>query len=135
VTDAARRWLEALEPDLADEPDGPDPGPQLAYVAGQAVHMDPELLRAARRRAMLVLAAGGDPHRSLRLDDRAVTLLAAELDSPALRTQLAEALSGLRRLAEGLPGAIVAIDELLDDSELAWRSFACALLAEEIAEE
>ena len=56
-----------------------DPLPVLAYLAGQAVELDDEELNGARRRALLLVAAGGDPHRDLEVDDRAVKALAADL--------------------------------------------------------
>ncbi|HEX5449028.1 MAG TPA: hypothetical protein VFW85_03120, partial [Gaiellaceae bacterium] len=42
-----------------------DPLPVLAYLAGAAVEIDVGELNGARRRAMLLVAAGGDPHREL----------------------------------------------------------------------
>jgi hypothetical protein len=123
-----REWLEQLE---AED----DPRAALAWLAGREVAIGDEELNAARRRAMLLLAAGGDPHRSLDLDGRAVTALADELDSPMRRAELTEGLVRLRDEAAGLPQVGEAIDALLDDSELAWRGLACGLLAEEIADE
>ena len=52
-------------------------------------------LNASRRRAMFVLAAGGDPHRELDLSSVAADRLAAELDSPERRKALRTALSAL----------------------------------------
>jgi hypothetical protein len=40
-----------------------DPLPVLAYLAGAAVEIDESELNGARRRALLIVAAGGDPHR------------------------------------------------------------------------
>ncbi|HZD87341.1 MAG TPA: hypothetical protein VE088_04990 [Gaiellaceae bacterium] len=93
---------------------------------------DPEL-NAARRRAMFVLAAGGDPHRDLALDTVAAERLAAELDTPERRAQLAGALEELP--GEDLPAVLAALESLRAEPELAWRSFALALLADEIADE
>jgi len=90
-------------------------------------------LNAARRRAMLVLAAGGDPHRNLDLDSVAVQRLAEELDTPGRRTALTTALDVLP--TSGLPAVAGAVDALRTDADLAWRSFALALLADEIADE
>ena len=56
-----------------------DPLPVLAYIAGQSVEIDDQDLNGARRRALLLVAAGGDPHRELGVDDRAVKALAADL--------------------------------------------------------
>jgi hypothetical protein len=85
------------------------------------------------RRAVLLLAAGGDPRRGLELDGRAVTALAAELDRPERRTGLARGLTALRAEAEGLPRTAAALDRLLGDAELAWRAFAAGVLGEELA--
>jgi hypothetical protein len=41
----------------------------------------------------------------------------------------------LRTQAEGLPRASFLLDALLEDEELAWRSLAVALLAEELGDE
>lgn len=99
------------------------------------MRLDPEELAGARRRALLIVAAGGDPHRELGLDDRAVTSLAADLDDARRRTQLGEGLTLLHRAADGLPLLRAVLAELIADVELAWRAWACALLAEELAEE
>jgi hypothetical protein len=81
---------------------------------------------------MLLLAAGGDPHRSLELDGRAVTALAEELGSPERLDALAAALASLP--VEGLPRVAAAVVRLLADRDLAWRAFAAGLLAEELAD-
>src|SRR5438477_2489173 len=65
-----------------------DPLPVLAYIAGQSVEIDDQDLNGARRRALLLVAAGGDPHRELGVDDRAVKALAADLYSDERRGQL-----------------------------------------------
>ena len=99
----------------------------LAYVAGQEVPLQNEERDAALRRALFVFAAGGDLHRDPTLEDPAVLELAADLDSPERR--------------EALVGAIDALDakpELIDrlrDPELAWRAYACGLLADTLGEE
>ncbi|HEY3207723.1 MAG TPA: hypothetical protein VGJ58_12285, partial [Gaiellaceae bacterium] len=54
--------------------------PAVALLAARDLELEPDELTAARRRALLLLAAGGDPHRGLVLDGRAVTALADELD-------------------------------------------------------
>ena len=66
-----------------------DPLPVLAYLAGQAVSLDEAELNGARRRALLLVAAGGDPHRELDVDDRAVKSIAADLHTQARRDELA----------------------------------------------
>jgi hypothetical protein len=75
---------------------------------------------AALRRALLVFAAGGDLHRDPTLDDPAVVELAADLDSPERRETLLAASDVLQRLGE---------------PDLAWRAYACGLLADALGEE
>jgi len=109
-----------------------DPLPVLAYVAGVEVDLPEAELRAARRRALLVLAAGGDPHRELEVDAPAVKGLAAELWTESRRAELAAALDRLAPLARDLPGTRAAVLFLAADVELAWRLLALALVAEEL---
>ncbi len=129
-----RLLLEQLEPALREWGDG-QACAMLALVARDDVSLPEDELRAALRRALLILAAGGDPHRELELDGRGVTGFADELDSPARRAELVDALHELKGQAEGLPRASFLLDALLEDGELAWRSLAVALLAEELADE
>lgn len=107
----------------------------LALVARDAISLPEDELQAALRRALLVLAAGGDPHRELELDGRAVTGFAAELDSPERRGELEAGLRALTERTAGLPRAAFLLEALLDDPDLAWRSLAVALLAEELSED
>lgn len=107
----------------------------LVWLVLDAVPMDDAELKAARRRAMLVLAAGGDPHRELALGDVAVERLAAELDLPDRRAALAAALEQLAGEAAGLPTVTAMLATLRDDPELAWRTYALALLADELADD
>ena len=72
------------------------------------------------RRALFVFAAGGDLRRDPTLDDPAVTELAADLDSPERREALLAASDVLQALG---------------DPDLAWRAFACGLLADALGEE
>lgn len=104
----------------------------LALAAGSDIELPEDELNAAVRRSVLLLAAGGDPTRELELDGRAVTALAADLDAPARRHELATRLAGLRQPAAGLPLVEGALARLSADADLAWRSFACALLAHEL---
>lgn len=105
----------------------------LCWLVRDRIAIEEDELNAARRRAMFVLAAGGDPHRDLGLDSVAAERLAAELDTLERRARLAEALDALP--ADDLPAVLGALEALRADAELAWRSFALALLADEIADE
>jgi hypothetical protein len=124
----ARGVLEALESE------GGDPTPALAWLAVQRLALDADELSAARRRALLLLASGGDPRRELDPDSRAVGSLAADLDTPTRRAALRAALQDLRDRTDGLSSVAAALDALLTDPELAWRWAACGLLAEEFAD-
>jgi len=91
-----------------------------AYIAGQHVPLSDEERNAAVRRALLVFAAGGDLHREPKVDDPAVLELAGDLDSPERR------------------GALLAASDVLEalgDPDLAWRAYACGLLADALGEE
>ena len=81
---------------------------------------------AALRRALFVFAAGGDLHREPTLEDPAVVELASDLGSPERR----EALMGAIELLDADPDAL----ERLRDADLAWRAYACGLLAEALGE-
>jgi hypothetical protein len=107
----------------------------LAYLAGRRLELDEEERRAALRRAELLLAAGGNPHRPLELWGRAVSAVAQDLDAPAARAQLAEGLAALGDQTQGLRGASEALRLLVMDAELAWQCFACALVAEDLSDE
>jgi hypothetical protein len=111
-----------------------DPLPVLAYLAGQAVEVDEDELNGARRRALLLVAAGGDPHRELAVDDRAVKALAVDLHTPERRRQLGQGVDALVLRVRELPVAREAALFLAADVDLAWRLLALALLAEELAE-
>ena len=109
-----------------------DPLPVLAYVAGLGVELPEDELARARRRSLLVLAAGGDPHRELEVDAPAVKSLAADLFEEERRAQLAAAIDELAVAARDLPLTREALLFLAADVDLAWRLLALALLAEEI---
>jgi hypothetical protein len=128
----SRSGLEALEA-AGHEPRQAELLVALVWLVLAQVPIPEEDLNATRRRAMFVLAAGGDPHRDLDLNTVAAERLAAELDSPARRNALRTALSGLD--AEGLPTVEEGLSALVADSELAWRCFGLALLADELAED
>jgi hypothetical protein len=101
-------------------------------VLGELPIADDELT-AVRRRAMFVLAAGGDPHRELDLNSVAAERLAGELDTPERRHALDEALARLD--AAGLPGVEQGLAALRAEPDLAWRCLGLALLADELADE
>jgi len=119
----------------AEDAEPPEQWALLCFLAGQAVTLDEDELKAALRRSELLLAAGGDPRRPLELYGRAVTALARDLDDPTLRAQLAAGLGALTHAVEGLRGAGDALRLLGRDGELAWQCYAMALLAEELAGE
>ena len=107
----------------------------LCFFGGRNVPIDEDELNGAIRRAELLLAAGGDPHRTLDPFGRAATALADDLDTPERRAALRRGLEGLREEVAGLRGARESLALLLADAELAWRVYATSLLAEELAEE
>jgi len=112
-----------------------DLGVALAWLVREQVGIEDSDLNAARRRAMFVLAAGGDPHREIDLDSVAAERLATELDTPARRAALAAALATLAGEADGLEAVSEVLAELRAEPDLAWRSLALALLADELADE
>jgi hypothetical protein len=118
---------------LEESSDDGDLRPGLAFLAGHELTFEPAELNAARRRALFLLAAGGDPHREIDLGDRAVDVLADELDRPERRAELVRGLESLRRLAEGLPDVSRALAELLDDDSFAWRAYAYAVLVDALS--
>jgi len=105
----------------------------LAWLVSDEVAIDEAERKAGLRRAVLVLAAGGDPHRDVDLDSVAAERLADELDAPERRATLARALGGLD--AAGLPTVSAALGMLLEEPDLAWRALAVALIADELAGE
>ena len=127
-----RPLLVALEEDGAG---GADLRAPLAYVAAQAIELNEGEVRATVRRALFVLAAGGDPTRELSPDDRAVSSLAAELETAGRHERLAAELGTLHVEARGLPNVEAALASLLADPATAWRWLAVALLADELGSE
>jgi hypothetical protein len=111
-----------------------DPLPVLAYIAGQGVEIDEQDLNGARRRALLLVAAGGDPHRELAVDDRAVKVLASDLFTDERRQQLGRSIDALVLRVRERQAAREAALFLAVDVDLAWRLFSLALLAEELGE-
>ena len=111
-----------------------NPEAVLAYLAGGAVDLADSELNEARRRALLLVAAGGDPRRELGVDDRAVKALAADLWSDGRRDELAAGLDALALQARELPLVRETVINLARDLDLAWRLYALALLAEELGD-
>jgi len=136
VTSPERVFLEELERGL-ESGAAQEPEAALSLIAGRDVELDEDELRGARRRAMQLLATGGDPRRGegLELEGRAVEALAEDLEDAARREALDAGLDRLRHTADGLPRVVERIDRLSSDPGFAWRWFACILLAEELAED
>jgi hypothetical protein len=130
VRETIRDWVRRLE---RAEPT--EQWTMLCFFAGREVALDEAELNGAVRRAELLLAAGGDPHRALDPFGRAASALADDLDSPERRAMLRRGLEGLRDDVAGLRGARESLAVLLSDGDLAWRVYATSLLAEALAEE
>lgn len=131
-------WLLGIEHSLAADSTGERLAEilvVLAAVAGAEIELDDDELHGATRRALLLLASGGDPSRGLDLNGRAVGALADDLDDPARRAALEDGLETLRRRAVGLRHLSEALHELLAAPDIAWHAFACSLLADELGEE
>src|SRR5436305_3533886 len=130
-------WLADLERSLAEDVDDTLAVGVvvLASVAGAEVRVDDDERHGAVRRALLLLAAGGDPSRGLDLNGRAVSALAADLDEPERREALLSALERLQGDAQGLPHVCEALHALAEAPEVAWRAYACSLLAQELDDE
>ena len=125
-----RDWVRALERAEASEQ-----WTMLCFLAGRNVTVEDDELNAAVRRAELLLAAGGDPHRPLDPFGRAATALADDLDTPERRAELYAGLEVIRTDVEGLSGARESLGLLLSDADLAWRVYATSLIAEALADE
>jgi hypothetical protein len=131
-------WLSELERSLAGS-DGTDMLATalvvLAAVAGDDVPLDEDEVHGACRRALFLLTAGGDPERGLDLNGRAVSALADELRTVDRQLALEQGLAELRAQAKGLPHVSEAVHALADAPDVAWRAFACSLLAEQLGED
>lgn len=122
-----RQLLEAIESGAVG-----DPPTVLAWVAGRSLELPQAELNEALRRALLLLATGGDPHRELGVDDRAVKALALDLFTEERQEVLVAGLDRLVLAARDLPEVSNALLFLAGDVDLAWRLFALGLLAEEL---
>lgn len=128
-------WLLGLEGSLADDETGDELATALvvlASVAGQEVQIDEVEAHGASRRALLLLAAGGDPDRGLDLNGRAVTALAEEMRTVDRQLALERGLDELKAQAKGLPHVSEALAALRATPDVAWRAYACSVLAEEL---
>ena len=132
--DALETWLRQLEQAVAA---GEDPGADIAlvYLVREDVLLDEDELHGALRRAVLLLATGGDPRRGLDINGRAVTALADDLDAPAQRAELVAALEEVAELLTLLPHLTARVAALRSDPDRAWRTLALALLADELDED
>ena len=61
--------------------------------------------------------------------------LAGDLDAPERREALEDGLFRLLEVGKGLPHVSEAVRALLAAPDLAWRAYACSLLAEELADD
>ena len=125
-----RDWLRALE---REEP--LQQWALLCFLAGRELDVGEDERNAALRRAELLLASAGDPHRSPELYGRPVGAVAADLDAPERRAALRSALEALEPEVSGLLGAGEALRLLLGDADLAWQVYAYAVLAERLADD
>jgi hypothetical protein len=106
-------------------------------VAGQDVVLSEDEVHGAVRRALLLLAAGGDPERGLDLNGRAVGSLADDLRTSDRQLALERGLEDLQGTVAraDLPHVEEALKGLRATPDVAWRAFACSLLAGELAGE
>jgi hypothetical protein len=128
-------WLRDLERSLAEDQSGNELATALvvlASVAGQEVQIDEDEEHGASRRALLLLTAGGDPDRGLDLHGRAVTALADEVRTVDRQLALERGLDELKAEAKGLAHVSEALTALRATPDVAWRAYACSLLAEEL---
>jgi hypothetical protein len=129
-------WLVQLERSLEEDDERLAVGlVVLASVAGREVHVEPEARHGAARRALLLLAAGGDPERGLDLEGRAVQAMAEELRTVDRQLALERGLDDVKAQAKGLSHVSEAIAALRATPDVAWRAYACSLLAEELGED
>ena len=128
-------WLRDLERSLAEDQSGNELATALvvlASVAGQEVQIDEDEEHGASRRALVLLTAGGDPDRGLDLNGRAVTALADEVRTVDRQLALERGLDELKAEAKGLAHVSEALTALRATPDVAWRAYACSLLAEEL---
>lgn len=127
-------WLSTVEHRLAegDLEDLAVALVSLAYVAGAKIEIPEAERLGATRRALLLLAAGGDPARGLDLDGRAVQSVADDLETPERREALMVGLAQLVGPASSLPHVREVVRGLREEPDLAWRAYAASLLGEDL---
>ena len=128
-------WLADLERSLAEDPGTESLGIAvvvLAAAAGASIRLEADEVHEACRRALLLLAAGGDPERGLDIHGPAVSALADDLRTVDRQLALEEGLADLRIQAAGLPHVSEAVHALAGAPDVAWRAYAASLLAEEL---
>jgi hypothetical protein len=123
----------ALEHVEASGPSEADAGAAVAFAASLSLPLDEAALAGPLRRAVLLLAAGGDPHRALELDERAVRALADELEALVGDDEVAAAFASVHTRARGLPRLEAAAGALAADPAAARRALALAFLGAELA--
>jgi hypothetical protein len=131
-------WLREMEERLSGENDEEVLATSLvvlAAVAGAAVEVDEDERRGAARRALLRLAAGGDPSRGLDLAGPAVTSLADELRTAERQLELEAGIRRVAMQASGLPHVSEALHGLMHAPDIAWNAYAASLLADELDED
>ena len=132
-------WLVDLEEGLAASGDETDLLATalvvLASVAGADIPLDEAERRGATRRALLRLAAGGDPSRGLDLNGPAVTEMAEELRDIDRQIALETGFRELAAQSKGLPHVSEALHGVMHAPDIGWRAYACSLLAEDLGGE
>ena len=123
----------ALEHVEASGPSEADAAAAVAFAATLSLPLDEAALAGPVRRALLLLAAGGDPHRSLNVDGRAVRALADDLEALVGDDELAAAFDSVHARARGLPRIEAAAADLAADPGRARGAVALALLGAELA--
>lgn len=104
-------------------------------MAGRDVPLGEDERRGPTRRALLLLTAGGDPSRGLDLNGRAVSALAEDLRTVDRQLALESGIGELRARVTGLAHVSEAVQALGATPDVAWRAYACSLLAGELGED
>ena len=123
----------ALEHVEASGPSEADAAAAAAFAASLSLPLEDDALAGPLRRALLLLAAGGDPHRALGADARAVRALAEDLEALVSDDELAAAFGSVHTRARGLPRIEAAATALAADAAAARHALALALLGAELA--